>query len=1105
MKTNPHSYHSLLIKGRLSPAFALPAVLIISAGVLILLVTLMTIVDLERTTSKARLGSYQADLAVESGFEEAKMILAGVTASDTYAVGVIPFAEAFDDNDDGSISSEEDGNLSLANDERGRPYLYAIQGEVEGGAPSYRMTPLFSTDEGPRKEGLNLEGELALPDDPGLSDEEVNNLENRVAVRGTPYLQAPVTSWRIVEDEEGVPIARYSYWVEDMQGYLDAERVGGNQRKGGTHGRANEVWESEAETWNSEISEIATEYISEGGVVPLWPAPGLNPSYVQTEGEEATAENSPLSEVAVYTLDQKTGGRIDETEFDDTIRDLAPKAPTPASLLALSGVEAPLDRVPDGADRGRMELKNSETEPEPRWIEESFVTGNQSWEEFALIPFAPGIDPSVMGTPRLNLNEKLAELDGVDAATGTDTQREVVEEITEHIQTALPRFASQRRGGFGDWNSGEDQDKAYLRNIAASIIDYADIDGVPTVDEGQYRGIDSSPLVTEHLITHRYDSFEKRDGANFIVIGVEIFVELWNMSNYPITGQYELGYSNPYVFEALGNPEVDFMSPLDNTTPSSSQSWSSHTLRKDEDARWYSAPTEVTIPSNGYTLVKTGEIMYHLLVSPDGTFLPLPIELTVVEQGETNYRLKWNNVICDRSGAGMELTSLKLNSAANLDQITRAVICGTWGAFNNFYTGPYDPRHSWWAGLDNEEGVVSENSYPRNYNPGRRTVRYAIVRNGNEDELYGRMLVSEWPDGGHDAGFAVNSFHKKTGTTSDRALRPDSDTLYKGDVEPESDKAPVFISNLGRYFSETELGNIYDPLMWRNKSNPTRTNEIWFRGSINATRNNNVPEVEEASKKATVVGGGNTLRIGRPEHTKFDDLGERASQLLDLFHCGEPFSTVEEERIGQKRSVDGQVNINTASREVLRALVAGILVADTELGSQSTSFDTNRAFAPRVSGRYEDIAATDGIESEENNLDEGGAIADAIIAARPFVSRSQLASLVYPSTVSDDDLVGKPVFGNKLNHEPAIQLQWSDRASEEVFARLYNSTTVRSRNFRVHVVGQALEQTPSGNLRIKATRKRSFRVFVNPGDQQSESGQFDSEKISVETSYETNL
>ena len=588
------------------------------------------------------------------------------------------------------------------------------------------------------------------------------------------------------------------------------------------------MWEEEAGSWNPDISSLATKYIADGGEVPLWPAPGINPNYVQ--GEDDDAENSLLSEIAVYTLDKNQAGRIDESDLDDDLRDMAPNAPTPASLLALSGVEAPLERVPDGVDRGRMELNGSSGEPEPRWIEENFVTGNQSWEEFALIPFVHGLDTSVMGQLRLNLNKKLEELKGVTSATGAAAQQTVVQEIADHIKEALPTFASQRRGGFGDWEAGDGQDEIYLKNIAANIIDYADLDDEPTVLEGEYRGVDSYPLITEFVMTHRYDSFEKIDGANFIVIETEFFAELWNMSNHAITGEYELGYSNDYVFQALGNPEVDFMSPLEVKTQSSGQSWSEHSLSKDEDdGIWYSNPQSVaTIPANGYTLVSTGVITNHILVSPTGEFLPLEIELSIIQGGETDYRLKWNDVICDRSGGGMELTQFELDNKDPNQydrQVTKGVIPGTWGEYENYYTGLYDPRHSWWAGLDATfpDGIVSENSYPQNYSPGRRTVRYGSIARHNEDALHGRMLVSEWPDGGHDASFDVSSFHKRSSSPADRALRPDSSVLYTGDVDAESMKAPLFVSNLGRYFSETELGNIYDPIMWRNRSNPSDT------------------------------------------------------------------------------------------------------------------------------------------------------------------------------------------------------------------------------------------------------------------------------------------
>ncbi|MDQ8192040.1 hypothetical protein [Roseibacillus persicicus] len=1093
-----------------SSGFALPAVILISAGLMILLVALMAIVELERASSKARVGSYQAELAAESALEEAKMILAGVTSSDTYAVSVIPFAEEYDDNGDGQISSEEDDVLDTDAGERGRAYLYGIQGDTSGGDPVFNFTPLFATQEGVGAQSVTVDGQLTLPEDPGLLKSSDNNLEATVAINGTPYLSPPVTAWRMIRDQEGVPIARYSYWVEDMQGHIDAEYIPGNDRSGG-HARANEVWQND-EIWNEELQPALSQYETDGGQIPLWPAPGINPGYLEEAEGFLNPENRLLSEIAVYTLDQNKTGVSDESVLDDTMRTLTPKAPTPASLLALKGAQAPIERVPVGADRGRIELSGDDDSIEDRWVEEYFTTDNRAWEEQALVPYAPGLDSSVMGAPRLNLN-KLLETAGSDESPGfglvpgiPSRAEEAVSEIADFIDTALPDFAEQRRGGFGEWLSGSSKDSAYLETIAASILDYADTDSTPIADGDRYRGIDSHPYVSEYLITHTIKGFDRSDGQrNFLIIEVEAYAELWNMSNHAAEGTFELGYDNPFVFEALGNPEVDFISPLDTTAPAGSASWASHNLEKVEGV-WYSSPQSIKIPSNGYTMVSTGPITYRLFVGSADQFLPLPIQLDFPFEDVANYRLRWNGQDCDRSAAGIELTSALLTKTNT--PVTKAVIPGTWGEYTKeFFTGMYDPRQSWWAGLANEDGLVSENSYPQNYSPGRRNVRWGSIGKFDPDALHGRMLVSEWPDGGHDSSFDLSTFHKRGSGSSERALLPLSNDLYPNqeDVATEPSKAPVFLSNLGRYFSETELGNIYDPQMWQHRGNPpSRTNEIWYKESANRSTNANVPEVQEDPKKSSVVGGGNTLRIGRPEHEAFEAVGLRASHLLDLFHCGQPFSATPTKRVGTLRKVEGHINVNTASREVLRTLAAGVLATDPEIALESSSFDTSK-FSPRTSRRFGQISATDAFASSTGFADEAGVIADMIIEGRPYVSLSQLAALRYPEDYEVRDLRDKFVFGNKYNHDPGYRLQVSDRASEEVFARVYNSSTTRSRNFRIHVIGQALEQTPSGSLRVKATRKKSYRVFADPGIRNSTTGAIVPANLKIETLYETNL
>ncbi len=1099
-------------------AFALPAVILISTGVLILLVALMTIVELERTTSKARVGSYQADLAVESGFEEAKMILAGATASDTYSIATIPFVAEYDDNNDGSITPEEDAVLDLNAGEKGRPYLYAIQGETDGNDPLFRLTPLFATHEGPGTEQVDFEGKLSLPEDPGLSLQQENNLENRVSVTGPPHLQAPVTAWRTVRDQEGVPIARYSYWVEDMQGYLDSEYVPGNARLG-QHARANEKWEKQLSFWERGLGQIARKYLSDGGTIPLWPAPGLNPGYQEEAEGFLNPENRLLSDVAIYTLDESQVGTEDKTQFDDIMRSISPRALTPATLLALNGAEAPIERVPTGPDRGRIDLVSGTNAEENRLIEENFTTGNRAWEEQALVPFTPGIAARSMGRPRLNLNKLLEDASRPSFGGFFSPAENAISEMASFIDNALPNFSSERKGGFPE---------DYARTLAANALDYADLDSQPNIKEGIYRGVDSHPLISEYTTTLTWrwverevnspnaseayagDSFLRTNGNLYLLMTVELHAELWNMSNHAIEGQVEFSYENNYEFPALGNPGITFMGDvLENTGgPGAAASFSSHSLQKKDDGFYYTPQRSITLQPNEYLLVPAGVVRYGFYVGGDGAFMPQPIPTIDGDEGNSQYRMRWNNQLCDRTMGGLERPSFtKLRTTAPK---TKANISGTWGPFGSFFTGMQDPRQSWWAGLNtsNPGGMVSENSYPGNFTPGRRNVRFGSL-GGRPNEPFARTLPSEWPDGGHDSSFNVRDFRSKT--TSDRTIKPNDSRFIGGPtdfgrggmwLEPEQSKAPMFLSNLGRFFSETEWGNVYDPIMWKGRLNPGQSTETWPYRELNFAEE---PQVSLRATEAKHVGGGNTLRIGRPEHEKFtQEPGTRASRLLDLFHCGVPLSSDKQRRNGGIRVVEGHINVNTAPRNVLRTLLAGKLMTDLEIGRE-LPFDTSNTFAPRHFETFGEVSASDVRSSGSSFADEAGIIADAIIAGRPYVSLSQLADLTYPDDLQDPRLRGRPVFGNKFNHSLGTRLQRTDRAAEEVFSRIYNSSTVRSRNFRIHVIGQALEQTPSGNLRVKATRKKSFRVFANAGSRDSRIGTINPANLKIETLYETNL
>ena len=101
-----------------------------------------------------------------------------------------------------------------------------------------------------------------------------------------------------------------------------------------------------------------------------------------------------------------------------------------------------------------------------------------------------------------------------------------------------------------------------------------------------------------------------------------------------------------------------------------------------------------------------------------------------------------------------------------------------------------------------------------------------------------------------------------------------------------------------------------------------------------------------------------------------------------------------------------------------------------------------------------------------------------------------------------DGMIGGPTLrcrpGQTLrikidNQLPAnTRLQWTDAAAEEVFARVYEASTVRSRNFRVWVVGQALAPVAATSAitnkapEVLAEVRKVFTLFADPGQRASD-------------------
>jgi hypothetical protein len=273
-----------------------------------------------------------------------------------------------------------------------------------------------------------------------------------------------------------------------------------------------------------------------------------------------------------------------------------------------------------------------------------------------------------------------------------------------------------------------------------------------------------------------------------------------------------------------------------------------------------------------------------------------------------------------------------------------------------------------------------------------------------------------------DGGFAASPAVAATITEADRPSTVRRTTTNSSEFVQR-------LNNTGTWTNVLELGNIFDPMAWAVLTNtPHILSTHTAAGNGTTTLTN---------------GGGNTLRIGRVEHPRFTNNGLRASQLLDIFAVGPKVGATVVNR------VLGRINLNTASTNVLRALAAGV----------------RHSLEPSM---------------RPANLDIPVAAVSAFVTAvtnqrsqRPFFSTSQLN--VVSTDTNAATWVNGAVFG-RTNLLGATA--WGDQAAEEWFSRIYHLSTVRSRNFLVHVVGQAVQT--NNPTTVLSSSRRIFQIYARP-------------------------
>ena len=974
MTTRTHPPHDRAAEG-----FTLPAILVVTGALFILAVAILLVAGLERSTARSFVDRQRAELAARAGLEEIRSILNQETANDDFIV--LQSAPA---------RPPPDGCQPA-------PPLFLIRGRADGSDYAYHYVPLFST--------------AALPPDrPQLTPPEVGPLVGagamqRIDFMTLPYQDKASAAWLPVQDDRGRMVARYAYWVEDLQGKLDPRLAGNLAGPDQTHIRA--AWP--------------------------FPAPGLNPA-------PAAVGVVPLDQIALFAIDPAAHSGSQGSLATALVHHRSLLL-SPGSTLAAGHLSAPLAR---DAATGRL------AEMTARAAEENLIANLEPYEERPVIPFVLGIDAGRAGTPRLNLNALLAK----PPATAVD-------EMAALIRSALPDF-DHRKGGFPE---------DYVKTLAANAIDYADADSSPTLLANEYRGLDACPLMSEIALQVNYLGIGDHDNRKIMTFCFKLFAELCNPTTQVVEGAARLSYEVALPMDGIGTGVGG--EPFDSPSVIANPAITTHDLTRIDGLYW-SQPVSVVLQPNQYLCYHFADVTCRMDVGAASDPIPDSTPFSLNESaGASGVSLMWNGAVVERvprilrqqgliyyiNKQGQPMSGFKVGRP---DTLTKAALPGwVYADHPRMYYNMGDPRITHYLrGTQLDESV-----YPQNSSPNRRNVRLDIYKEDTADKpkIYARVLPSEWPDGGHNV--AVGSW-----TPGTQDLTEMTDPKFAFPYEPSMRKsAPQWISNAGRFFSATELGHVFDPIMHAPVFASSDATEIFRSKGKMPPDSVSWPDVV-SSEPSPFYGGGNTLRIGRPEHPAFDQStcpGLHAAHLLDLFHVGVSRSDDPAKREGPLIHIEGHVNLNTASRDVLRALAAGTLVMDPMLARRLNS---NHLGAPVMAPPTEPLnlsALTASLEADR--------IADAILHSRPYGSTAGLA-LARESS-------GQYVFGNRALYQDRSNIEWTDAAAEETFARVYEAATVRSRNFRVWVVAQTLAPslTPGTSPPVLAEVRKVFALFADPG------------------------
>jgi len=1040
---------------------ALITTLVLVTAIALIVIGVFSVSRQEVEITGSALSKTRANLAEQAAFEDAASLLRSITRGDQYFVTVATEGSGPDLTRFHFISQPQTNSLVHVPlfaggeiDSVSMPDLDSRPTEMLAATPIGRPVIKFGNREAEKR--------LKLPRLTHLSVDGSTFQENQFPTTGFIDLEPPPPG--SAGTRSSGPGLRYTYWIEDLEGLPNLDTVAAS-----TNHHLSADGEPLPDFFRGGYSEFDSR---------------INLSNSGDQGFRLSATTNPT---VFYQFPKAFRGQglINQIAPGLSPRDLA-IAPW---AIGTTGIEShPFAQVKQLARDPyfRPTGTGDDTAPELN----RFSSGLSSYLSRPFIPYGHGYPDE--GLPRHNLNRLVANADM---------------EVANIIERNLPNF-EERKGGF-PLNPVDASAKDYTATIAASLIDYADGDSLPstpsnTANAGnrQYRGVDAYCPVNEFFVEFEYHGYPPPEDGNYVVIFVaKIYAEFWNTFNRPITME-----NVAIEYEFLDIPQFTCFSSTWRLDPST---------KKENAPRSQPVPS-VALAPNEIKVVPFGEIKWEVPIGNTGS---LPIAFPIIENFKAqpsagtvnpraNYQLFIDGDLVDTGGrspqgsddahgfffyqqsrlnqndpfmrVGGSVPRIKAHgSGTQLNPGGHGIQGTTLGdPWMNFYTT---------STFDNFRFRTSE--YRNHASPGSRNFSQQSVPSSRTDCFSDQTRVRDWPDRGYDNPIGIQP--------SSDSLLP-IDTAFILPTDPRH--APWRISNSERYFSVTELGNIHDPVMWvYGSADATRLLPSQnYRDEADRTKlNPYLVSLPANAEKNSRWGGGNTLRIGRPEHELFDQPGMRASQLLDLFHSGvtgtnltalndsevallyenfdnshhlapptapgeseailDPYARLYAPEMHAQSEFEfhrGQLNINTVPTLFeMEALLRGPLVSSDVVVDPTTADDPETP-------EYTD-EGTLGELTKSLDPDSIPLIARGLFEARPFYSPSHLAR----------------VLSELIKQQEALPDHHNDAEAEETFARIFNTTSFSSRHFRIHTYGETYEPTTGT---ILSRDRKVYDVFVKP-------------------------